>query len=73
MLKINCKVIASMKVSNFNELWFAIQNNGKILTFWRCNNIIPSLYEKEYKNKHEYTTPSALLLLVLGIKAQKKK
>ena len=62
-----------MKVSNFNELWFAIQNNGKISTFWHCNNIIPSLYEKEYKNKHENTTPSTLLLLVLGIKAQKKK
>ena len=62
-----------MKVSNFNELWLAIQNNGKILTFWCCNNIIPPLYEKEYKNKHEYTTPSTLLLVVLGIKAQKKK
>ena len=62
-----------MKVSNFNEVLFAIQNNGKISTFWHCNNIIPSLYEKEYKNKHENTTPSTLLLLVLGIKAQKKK
>ena len=50
LLKINCEVIASIKVSNFNELWFAIRNDGKILTCWCCNREIPCLYEKECTN-----------------------
>ena len=58
MLKINCKVIAFMTVSNFKELWIAIQDNGRVLTCWCCNHVIPSLYEKEYTNTHGYTDPS---------------
>ena len=47
-----------MTVSNFKELWIAIQDNGRVLTCWCCNHVIPSLYEKEYTNTHGYTDPS---------------
>ena len=62
LLKINYKVIASITVSNFKELWVAIRDNGKILTCWCCNHVISC---------HTLTAP-ALMLLVPGIKAQKK-
>ena len=71
--KINCKAIASMTVSNLNELWVAIQNNENILTFWCCNHVIPCLYEKEHTNTHGHSDPPEFLLLLLGIKAQKTR
>ena len=60
LLKSNCKVIASITVSNYKELWVAIQHNGEILTCWCCNHVIPCRYEKEYTNSHEYTDPSII-------------
>ena len=73
LLKINCKVIASMTASNFKELWIAIQDNGKILTCWCCKRIIPWLYEKEYTNTHGYTDPSRTSATCAVNKSAKKK
>ena len=62
-----------MTVSNFKELWIAIQNNGKILTCWCCNHVIPSLYEKEYTNVHGYTDPSCTSSACALNKSRKKE
>ena len=65
-----CKVRASMTVSNFKELWVAIQDNGKILTCWCtcmsgasrcCNHVFACLYKTEYANTHGYIDPYCTL------------
>ena len=78
---IYCKIRASRKISNFKELWVVIQDNGKILTFlctWAsqcCNYIIACLYKtkQNMQIRMETLIPPTLLVLVLGIKAQKKE
>ena len=62
-----------MTVSNFKELWVAIPDNGKILTCWCCNHVIPCLYEKEYTNTHGYTDLSCTYAACAWNKDTKKE
>ena len=60
LLKINCKVISFMTVSNF-------------MVCWCCNHIIPWLYEKEYTSTHEYADPSCTSAACAWNKSTKKE
>ena len=60
LLKINCKVISFMTVSNF-------------MVCWCCTHIIPWLYEKEYTSTHEYADPSCTSAACAWNKSTKKE
>lgn len=58
-----CNVRCSMKVNDENELWIAVEDEGKILTTWCtctagtsrcCNHAIALMYKLEYANTHGY-------------------
>ena len=58
-----CNVRCSMKINDGNELWIAVQDEGKILTTWCtctagtsrcCNHAIALMYKLEYANTHGY-------------------